>query len=52
MLLKKVNNFIFSNLNFGKIRNCGRNNTGRITMRHRGGAAMRVYRVIDFIKYI
>lgn len=52
MLLKKVNNFIFNNLNFGKIRNCGRNNTGRITTRHRGGSAIRVYRVVDFMKYI
>ena len=29
--------------------NCaGRNNTGRITMRHRGGGAKRKYRIIDF----
>jgi large subunit ribosomal protein L2 len=26
----------------------GRNNRGRITMRHRGGGARRLYRVIDF----
>lgn len=26
----------------------GRNNTGRITVRHRGGGAKRLYRVIDF----
>ncbi|HQF90949.1 MAG TPA: 50S ribosomal protein L2 [Synergistaceae bacterium] len=26
----------------------GRNNTGRITMRHRGGGAKRKYRIIDF----
>ncbi len=26
----------------------GRNNTGRITVRHRGGGAMRQYRVVDF----
>lgn len=29
-------------------RNAGRNNTGRITVRHRGGGAKRAYRVIDF----
>ncbi len=29
--------------------NCaGRNNTGRITMRHRGGGAKRKYRIVDF----
>ena len=27
---------------------CGRNNTGRITMRHLGGGGRRLYRVIDF----
>ncbi len=26
----------------------GRNNTGRITLRHRGGGAKRRYRIIDF----
>ena len=26
----------------------GRNNTGRITMRHLGGGGRRLYRVIDF----
>src|SRR5690554_4870881 len=26
----------------------GRNNTGRMTMRHRGGGAKRLYRVVDF----
>jgi large subunit ribosomal protein L2 len=26
----------------------GRNNTGRITMRHRGGGARKIYRIIDF----
>lgn len=29
-------------------RKSGRNNTGRITVRHRGGGAKRLYRVIDF----
>ena len=28
--------------------NAGRNNTGRITVRHRGGGAKRQYRIIDF----
>ena len=32
----------------GLRKNGGRNNTGRITMRHRGGGAKRRYRVIDF----
>jgi large subunit ribosomal protein L2 len=31
------------------LKNCaGRNNTGRITMRHRGGGARKLYRIIDF----
>ncbi|MDR1510000.1 MAG: 50S ribosomal protein L2, partial [Synergistaceae bacterium] len=31
------------------LKNCGgRNNTGRITMRHRGGGARKIYRIIDF----
>lgn len=29
-------------------KNAGRNNTGRITVRHRGGGAKRKYRIIDF----
>jgi large subunit ribosomal protein L2 len=32
----------------GKLRRAGRNNTGRITVRHRGGGHKRRYRVIDF----
>jgi large subunit ribosomal protein L2 len=32
----------------GKHRTGGRNNTGRITSRHRGGGAKRRYRIIDF----
>ena len=30
------------------IKNGGRNNTGRITMRRKGGGAKRLYRVVDF----
>jgi len=29
-------------------KNAGRNNTGRITVRHRGGGVKRLYRIIDF----
>src|SRR5947199_2652287 len=29
-------------------RNAGRNNQGRLTVRHRGGGAKRNYRIIDF----
>src|SRR5258707_8510523 len=32
----------------GLRKNGGRNNTGRITLRHRGGGAKRRYRIIDF----
>jgi large subunit ribosomal protein L2 len=32
----------------GLRKNGGRNNTGRITLRHRGGGAKRRYRVVDF----
>ena len=28
----------------------GRNNQGKITLRHRGGGAKRKYRVIDFLR--
>lgn len=28
----------------------GRNNTGRITVRHRGGGAKRLYRLVDFVR--
>jgi large subunit ribosomal protein L2 len=29
-------------------KNSGRNNTGKITVRHRGGGAKRMYRIVDF----
>ena len=29
-------------------KNSGRNNSGRITVRHRGGGAKRMYRMVDF----
>ena len=32
----------------GLLKNGGRNNTGRITMRRKGGGAKRLYRVVDF----
>ena len=32
----------------GLTKSGGRNNTGRITMRRRGGGAKRLYRVVDF----
>jgi large subunit ribosomal protein L2 len=32
----------------GLRKNGGRNNTGRITMRHQGGGAKRLYRIVDF----
>jgi large subunit ribosomal protein L2 len=35
-------------LSVGKKRKGGRNNTGKITVRHRGGGAKRSYRLIDF----
>ena len=35
-------------LTFGKKQNAGRNNRGRITVRHRGGGHKRRYRIIDF----
>ena len=31
-------------------RKAGRNNTGRITVRHRGGGRKRLYRVVDFVR--
>ena len=35
-------------LSFGLSKKGGRNNSGRITMRRKGGGAKRLYRVIDF----
>ncbi len=35
-------------LSFGLNKNGGRNNSGRITMRRKGGGAKRLYRLIDF----
>ena len=35
-------------LSFGLIKKGGRNNSGRITMRRKGGGAKRLYRLIDF----
>jgi len=32
-------------------KNSGRNNTGRITVRHRGGGVKRLYRMIDFKRF-
>lgn len=32
-------------------KNSGRNNTGRITVRHRGGGHKRLYRIIDFKRF-
>ena len=32
-------------------KNSGRNNQGKITVRHRGGGSRRKYRVIDFKRY-
>lgn len=37
-------------LTFGLTESSGRNNTGRITSRHRGGRHKRLYRVIDFMR--
>ncbi|MFZ2593200.1 MAG: 50S ribosomal protein L2 [Minisyncoccia bacterium] len=41
----------FKPLMKGGKRDVGRNNAGRITMRHKGGGAKRVYRLVDF-KYL
>ena len=35
-------------LTVGLTKTCGRNNTGRITMRRKGGGAKRLYRIVDF----
>lgn len=37
-------------LTFSKTKNSGRNNTGRITARHRGGGHHRIIRIIDFMR--
>lgn len=33
-------------------KNAGRNNTGRITVRHRGGGVKRLYRMVDFMRTV
>ena len=43
--------FVKSLLKPSKV-NAGRNNTGRITVRHRGGTVKRLYRVVDFNRSI
>ena len=40
----------FRSLTKGRKRSVGRNNAGRITMRHRGGGHKRLYREIDFLQ--
>lgn len=52
MLLKKAKIIIFNCLEFGFIGNSGRNCSGRMTIRHRGGGVSRLFRIIDFIKYV
>lgn len=37
------------NLTFGRKRYVGRNNAGRITVRHKGGGHKRLYRAVDFL---
>ena len=44
------NNSPFRPLTKGVHRSVGRNNAGRITMRHRGGGHKRLYRQIDFMQ--
>ena len=36
-------------LTFGRFRSVGRNNLGRITTRHKGGGAKRLWREVDFL---
>jgi len=38
----------YKKLTVGLSKNAGRNNTGRVTMRRKGGGAKRLYRIIDF----
>lgn len=53
MLIRKTSTDIFNNLLFGKRVLAGRNNAGRITVRYKGGTSVsRVYRIIDFKRYI
>nr|YP_009548272.1 ribosomal protein L2 [Onychium japonicum]AYW14818.1 ribosomal protein L2 [Onychium japonicum] len=47
-LTKPIESKPCKRLTYGKISQNGRNNAGRITSRHRGGAHKRLYREIDF----
>jgi large subunit ribosomal protein L2 len=42
----------FKKLSFGSVSISGRNNTGKITISHRGGGCKKKIRIIDFKKYI
>lgn len=52
-VIKSINNFLYSGNSFSaltekKKKNSGRNNSGRITIRHIGGGHKHHYRIIDF----
>jgi large subunit ribosomal protein L2 len=56
---KKLNNLLKGNLSkgpiikkmvYGQKKNAGRNNSGKITIRHQGGGHKRKYRKIDFMR--
>lgn len=52
MLLLKKKNDVFKKLSYGKVIVAGRNNSGKITTYHRGSGHKRVFRFVDFKKFI
>lgn len=49
--MEPIVSYIVSKLMKGKKSNGGRNNSGRITVRHQGGGSKRLYRPIDFTRH-
>lgn len=50
--LKKSSLFTFKKLLYGRLSLSGRNNTGKLVNYHRGAGHKKVYRIIDFYRYI
>lgn len=50
--LKKTSLFTFKKLSYGRLSLSGRNNTGKLVNYYRGAGHKKVYRIIDFYRYI
>lgn len=52
MVVRKNFDYNCKKLQVGSISRAGRNNGGLITVRHRGGGVARLFRLVDFFRYI